>query len=107
MNGDLSLSGSLGGLRIANPDDEASSPTVPSADYSRYETPIHTSQSDAAERYRQHEQNVYTAPIAMESTGSLDVSAYLANLNAQRSRALEELVPQPMRHPSNLSLIHI
>lgn len=103
MTGEHNLSGSLGGLRIANPDDETSSPTIPSADYSQYETPIPTIHNQSYENYEQQDQNVYNVPHTMEYTGALDDSAYLANAYL-RSRELEESGPVPARHPSSAGL---
>ncbi|KAF2733468.1 Pkinase-domain-containing protein [Polyplosphaeria fusca] len=71
MNGDLSLSQSLGGLRIANPDEDAASPSPPPTQHAaRPPSPSQSSSSTVKEQQRQQPPS-HLLPESQPTSGSL------------------------------------
>ncbi|KAK4504108.1 hypothetical protein PRZ48_005023 [Zasmidium cellare] len=95
MNGDLSLSQSLGGLRIANPDDDPlQSPTSPTAPNARPPPSSHSSESTVTESHRPN----LLPNLSHESEGYSGLDFNPDNYDLQSSPYDDP--PQPSRSPS-------
>ena len=92
MNGDLSLSGSLGGLRIANPDDEAvASPTSPVLEptYPPHSAPV------AASSYHSDDSYAQAFPSNGSAMSSSEAFEHSQRYNSQPSRPLGDFEQYP------------